>query len=428
MGNVRSGLAASLASVALLLTVVAPLAGAATPTGRIQGKLTDEAGQPIPDLEIRFVPSDNSGNAPRTLKSNKKGAFTHAFFPAGSYRIELPDTSRFIKSMTYVRKDASNVELERTQGDAHPERGLPPFPVQSGERVELTIVVTSGQARASVQQQVGVADASGPLRKINDLFVAGDMEGALAEADRVLAEKPELGTAHYLRGMTLGRLGRYEEGAAALRKALELTPQQPGVEAALGTILVQRGQQMAKNGELEQAKPLLDEAVTLLEKELAREPNSLPVLTNRAAALETAGRHDELVKALEDLIAAKPDDVVAHLRLAQLHMQAGRKDEALAAMQRLPATDKTAARDLYNMAARLFNDGSVSEAILVAKRALEIDPDLALLHRLLARAYLSQDNQEAAKAELKLFLEKAPDDPQADVEREMLKALEKTKG
>jgi Flp pilus assembly protein TadD len=62
----------------------------------------------------------------------------------------------------------------------------------------------------------------------------------------------------------------------------------------------------------------------------------------------------------------------------------------------------------------------------VLEKALAIEPDSAECHRLLGRVHVSKGDNESAIREMKEFLRLAPDDPSADVERQLIEALERS--
>jgi regulator of sirC expression with transglutaminase-like and TPR domain len=64
--------------------------------------------------------------------------------------------------------------------------------------------------------------------------------------------------------------------------------------------------------------------------------------------------------------------------------------------------------------------------ILVLERALEIEPEAPEYHRLLGRAWLAMGENDKAIVELNEFLRLAPDDPGAEVERQLVEALQKS--
>lgn len=73
------------------------------------------------------------------------------------------------------------------------------------------------------------AEAAGPFERNHplveagtDAYEAGNFEEALTQYDAALQQQPSDARLHYNRGLTLYKLGRYEEAKAALQQALEL--------------------------------------------------------------------------------------------------------------------------------------------------------------------------------------------------------------
>jgi tetratricopeptide (TPR) repeat protein len=224
--------------------------------------------------------------------------------------------------------------------------------------------------------------------------------------------------------MALSRLGRLDEAEAALRAALG-SADQPGVDGALGTVLLRQGQSLTAANRAEEANAKFEEARIFLENELERTPDSLPLLTNYSTVLEHADPEGALPAVLAKLMEAEPEQRTFHLhRLAKWHFDRGETNEALAVLEQLPRSDRDGAGVAYAIAARLFNDGQVAEATRVAEMGLEFDAKQADLYRLLSRAYLSEDRKSDAIGALKRFLELRPDDPEAAIERELLARLE----
>jgi tetratricopeptide (TPR) repeat protein len=417
------GLIAVIATAAILAGLAAPTRAAAT--GRVQGTATDENGNPVAGVKIRFVPADGSGNRPRTLKTDGKGKFSHGFLPTGAYRVELEDEGSFLESITLVEYDEAGTEVDRASGQAHPERGLPPFRVRHGHRVIMEIVTASEQYRAEFAQEVAIAEASGPIKKMRERYEAGDMHGVLDGADRLLEDNPGLGIAHYLRGLAQARLGDTEGAIDSLRRAEELAPEQQGVAGALGTVLLQQARAVRTRGLEEEATTLFAQAEGALRREVDRFGEAPDYLANWAVALEALGRTDELIEALGALIEADPSRDEARLKLLDVYTTTGRYDLALAALELLPEGGADAAMTAYNVAAGCFNDGAIPEAIAAAEKGLQFDADLAPLHRLLGRAHLSNGDNEAALQALRKFVMLAPEDPDVGVEQELIRRLEK---
>lgn len=392
---------------------------------RVSGTVVDEAGNPIEGVSLEFAPQGAAAKIGQTLKVKKKGKFSSPFFPSGLYKVSLVSPDYFIKTMEYVMRTDTNQELERTEGPAHPKTGLPPFRITAGHKIELNFVVASMDEKAKMVQQVATFEAQGKLKKISDLYGQGDMEGVLAEADDLLAKDPELGAAIYLRGAALWKLGRTDEAEQALRRAIELAPDQEGIWGVLGTVLLDRSEQLEDAGQAAEGAELAYEAAGYFAKDLEEHPDSMASLINRAAALDRAERDDELEPALRAVIAADPSNVTATTRLVTLLIRSGRREDALELLENSQGGDQTLAAALYNVAANFYNDGDLDTATRAANKALEIDPDLPETHRLLSRIHLGREDKAAAIAEIERYLELAPDAADAAAERQLLEALKK---
>ena len=163
----------------------------------------------------------------------------------------------------------------------------------------------------------------------------------------------------------------------------------------------------------------------MFEKDLEENPGAMASLVNRAAALDQAERNDELEQALRDVLAADPANVQATSRLVTLLIRSGRREDALELLEGSTGGDTTIAAALFNVAVNFYNDDDLETAERAARKAVEIDPDLAEVHRLLARIHLGKDEKAEAIAEIEKYLELAPDAPDAAVERQLLDALRK---
>ena len=96
----------------------------------------------------------------------------------------------------------------------------------------------------------------------------------------------------------------------------------------------------------------------------------------------------------------------------------------MALLQEIPATEKRSAVTIYNIAVGLSDDGNMAGSLLAARRAAQIDPELAHPRRLIAQILLGQDDRPAAIQAIREYLEVAPDDPEAETYRRILAQIE----
>jgi predicted Zn-dependent protease len=128
-----------------------------------------------------------------------------------------------------------------------------------------------------------------------------DASGALAQIDALIQAQPQNAYFHELKGQALLEAGKAAEAIAPLRRAVQLSPNPALIQVMLGQALI------ATNN-----KAHADEAVTLLEATLRREPESPEAYTQIAMAY---GRRGDLAHA--DLASAQAAFVRGDLRTAR---------------------------------------------------------------------------------------------------------------
>lgn len=120
---------------------------------------------------------------------------------------------------------------------------------------------------------------------------------------------------HYARAISHERLGQWEPAEADFRRALELNPEQPQVMNYLGYSLVEK-----------QIK--LDEALSLIERAVAAEPNSGYIVDSLGWVLYRLGRYDEAIVHMERAAELMPVDPVVNDHLGDVLWAVGRFVEA----------------------------------------------------------------------------------------------------
>ena len=74
----------------------------------------------------------------------------------------------------------------------------------------------------------------------------------------------------------------------------------------------------------------------------------------------------------------------------------------------------------------LFEEGQIDGAIAALERALSADPQLAPGHYRVGLCYMNRNRNEDAQKHLKIFLELAPNDPEADSAHRLLEVLRRS--
>ena len=123
----------------------------------------------------------------------------------------------------------------------------------------------------------------------------------------------------------------------------------------------------------------------------------------------------------DNAITLEPDNFNALLIGYEAYSGIGEEEKAAETFTRLAAGDpKRVAKLFYDSGVKSFNSGAAAAAIQSFERALEADPEMAKAHFHLGIAQVNAGATEQAKEHLRLFLELAPDDPEAATATEML--------
>ena len=126
---------------------------------------------------------------------------------------------------------------------------------------------------------------------------------------------------YFARGAARDQLGRWGEAEADLRRALELSPEQPEVANYLGYTLVERGEQY-------------DEALRLISSAVAQRPLSGPIVDSLGWAYYKLGDYEQAVTYLERAVELEPASPVIVDHLGDAYWRAGRRIEARFQWQR----------------------------------------------------------------------------------------------
>jgi tetratricopeptide (TPR) repeat protein len=202
-------------------------------------------------------------------------------------------------------------------------------------------------------------------------FGRGDFQAALFAFNEVTRLYPERFDGHFNRGVTLARLRRPADAAAAFLRAL--------ADASDGALESERlNAHIGLAGQLVLTRDF-DGAANAFGEALKLRPDDVDLAFNRGAALVNAGRGIEALAELTD-IEARTSDYRFSALIAEVYVEAGQIDYALRALER--ATRKAAeASDAPGEANSLIALGELQrglgrdgEAAQSFSRAADIDP------------------------------------------------------
>jgi len=158
--------------------------------------------------------------------------------------------------------------------------------------------------------RISVGDVLRSLERYDEAAVAYDSAIALYSDER-----PEHWRTYFVRGISFERTGQWDKAEADLRKALALNPDQPQVLNYLGYSLVEM-------------RAKLDEALAMIERAAAAQPESGYITDSLGWVLYRLGRFAEAVEPMERAVQLMPVDAVVNDHLGDVYWMVGRRLEA----------------------------------------------------------------------------------------------------
>jgi len=228
------------------------------------------------------------------------------------------------------------------------------LPYYTGARRSDSLTKAKEAALKALQLDPNGAEAHAALGKLN--FFQMDLAGSMREYQRAIELNPNYATAHQWFGNdSLVSLGRFDEAIAAGKRAVELDPLSPIINADLGVTLY-----LARR---------YDDAIQQLRKTLAIDPSFFYAHYNLGVALQLKG---DLPAAISEYDKARQlsDDSFAMALLGAAKGLAGDKNAAEQALKNLDQTTPNQEPDEYSRALLFLSLNNKDEALHCIERAV----------------------------------------------------------
>ena len=228
------------------------------------------------------------------------------------------------------------------------------LPYYTGARRSDSLAKAKEAALKALQLDPNIAEAHVALGKLN--FFNMDLAGSLREYQRAIELKPNYATAHQWFGNdSLVSLGRFDEAIAEGKRAVELDPLSPIINADLGITLY-----LARR---------YDDAIEQLRKTLVIDPTFFYAHYNLGVALQLKG---DLSAAISEYEKAKQlsDDSFAMALLGAAKGLAGDKNAAEQALKNLDQTAQDQEADEYSRALLFLSLNNKEEALRSIEKAV----------------------------------------------------------
>lgn len=291
-----------------------------------------------PELKELRAELDTGGTVPFDIVTTPvDGVAETVYSIAGALEGEASDnyTLLYSRIAEYLRPDLTDATLQTADllenlgqydmaVDAYRrvQRDDPAFYVAELGRAET--LEDSGKVDAAIEVLDSLSDTHGDVSMVH--VALGDtlrrlerFDEATAAYDRAidLFEEEDAGQwgVYFARGITHERSDSWEAAEADFRKALELRPDQPQVLNYLGYSYVEMGEN-------------LDEALDLIERAVAAQPNSGYIVDSLGWVYYRLGRYEEAVEQLERATELLPTDPILTDHLGDALWAVERRREA----------------------------------------------------------------------------------------------------
>lgn len=260
---------------------------------------------------------------------------------------------------------------------------------------------------------------------------ARDFGRARHEAERLVADGPEVPEHHFLSALAADREGREADARRAYEKALEVAggsyPEAllnlgvlergagnlPAARDAYRRALAQRpgyGAAWLNLGRLEEAASDPAAAEAAYRKAVELDPRYAPAWLALGQLQSEARRLDEATASLRRALEARPGYDAAELSLGVVAARAGRYPDAVTAYRNVLARAPRSVAARYNLALALAASGSPADARAALDQALSVDPSHAPSRRKAAELDLAAGRVAEARAGFEELLDLVPGD------------------
>lgn len=305
----RSIAVAAALSLGLLAASPARAQGTVTALGRV----VDAAGNPIPDVKVLLDYKGHVVQKYRT-KTDKKGVFTHVRVYSGPYRITLSK-----EGAGEVSFDANIQEIDSLQKP--PDYRFAPRPTAAAAPPPDSGLAARNAAPAAAPVDIG--QLTNEINAAVALSAAGNVDGAIAAYEAILAKTPDIPLVHHNLGMLYSKKGDPAKAQAALQKSVDLDPRFVDGYVSLATVLASNGKR--------------DEAIVAVKKGAAENPQSGRLQYALGVLAENAG---DVPLAKEAFLKAEkldPQNFETQYHLATVALNQNDKAEAIARLEKFVA-------------------------------------------------------------------------------------------
>ncbi len=310
---------------AISLALIVLVAVIATAQGRrVQGKVTDEKGEPIKDVQITLHGVDFV--VKNETKTNKKGEYVYLLgIQAGRYNV-------------VARKEGYTPQIKQ---NVKPELGgetVVDFQLSPGQDFKFEFEMTDEEKQKYAEQlerQKRMREFSAEVKQRFDEGVKFSDQGMYAEAidafNKALEKDPEQPGILARVADAYSKLNKNDEALSYYQKAIELSPADPALYTNMGVVL-------SNMGKTEESQQAFQKAAAMSPGSAAQSfynigvtqvnaGNSEAAANSFKQAIEADPNFSEAYYQLGMSLSGNPDTIPAAIEALQKYIQIGEKPE-----------------------------------------------------------------------------------------------------
>jgi len=258
-------------------------------------------------------------------------------------------------------------ELQQVLAAMRVDERLTPRGVETAETRER--LKSLGYTTGSPEPKSHYTEADDPKRlialdrRIEDVvsrYQRGDLRGALALAQEVVRERPNMPLALVHLAFLHAEAGEHRAAADAILQALALNPRADDIAALAGAYLNEAGQPQR--------------ALAVLQPYASADPPDVDVVVAQGVALAAEGRQRDALAAFERARGVDPSNATPLVNMATVYLMQNDPDRAEPLFEEALKLDPSAARAHNALGVIAAERGDPNSAIDHWKKAVAIDP------------------------------------------------------
>ncbi len=257
--------------------------------GRIEGRVTDNAGNPLEKVDVVII-SSKLGSQKFDLTTDREGRFTQIGLSPGFYVVNFKKTGYTPQAVEVKVSIAEATKFE----------------------VKLESVA------AEVERTMSESDRL--FLKGNKLYSENKLSEAVASYEEAIRLSQNQWAYHFNLGLAYKKMGKAEEARTAFTRASELNPGGFSVNKELA-------ENLAKAGKYEAAK-------TLYRKALEVSSDDPDVLYNLGLCEVSTGETEAALGSFSRCVALQPDYAEAYYQLATIYINQNKTTEAAESLEK----------------------------------------------------------------------------------------------